>query len=68
MLSKAGVIPADLLGMCMQLDHACSADMGGSLAMCIAVGVCMCKHEWSKAAMFAAREPCIVSESLGPAI
>ncbi len=30
--------------------------------MCIAVGVEVCKREWSKAAMLAAREPCIVSE------
>jgi len=61
-LSKAGVIPADLPNMGVQLDHACSIDVRSSLAMCIAVGVGMCKLEWLKAAMFAAREPCIVSE------
>ncbi len=48
--------------MGVQLDHACSIDVRSSLAMCIAVGVGMCKLEWLKAAMFAAREPCIVSE------
>lgn len=62
MLSKGGVTTADLPDMGVQLHHACSADVGVSLAMCIAVGVCMCKREWSKAAMDAAREPCIVSE------
>lgn len=64
MLSKAGVTCGNLPNTGMQLDHACSADWGGviSLAMCSVVGVGMRKHEWSKAAMLAAREPCIVSE------
>ena len=41
-----------------------AVQIGGviSLAMCSVVGVGMRKHEWSKAAMLAAREPCIVSE------
>ena len=60
-MSKAGVTSADLPDMGVQLDHACSADVGGSLAMCSVVGVGMCKRGWSKAAMLAPREPCIVS-------
>ena len=60
-LSKVGVTSADLPDMGVQLVHACSADVGGRLAMCSVTDVGMCEREWSKAAMLAAREPCIVS-------
>ena len=61
-LSEAGMTSVDLPVMGVQLECACSADVRGSLAMCTVVGVGMCKREWSKAAMLAAREPCIVSK------